>query len=144
MDPQLRTEKEDEKIRIDFGSTEGDVLRVKRRLKREENRVDYRLHSIQQDSEFVKRVRQAYKDFPLIANLRCGLWYSPRFDAECYFKSTDGHVGTWAFPLSRLNLHVASLAADRGGVILIDSTRKGKEFPDRYKINHECGGLFLK
>lgn len=73
--------------------------------------------------------RQMYATLPLVANLRCGLWYSPRFDATCYFKSTDGHNGWWNFSTTRLNMALAELAAARGGCIIVDATRKGKRFP---------------
>ena len=67
---------------------------------------------------------------PLFANLRNGLWYAPAFDGTGYFKSTDGHVGGWDFSMTRLNLHVASAAANAGCVALVDSTRRGKHYPD--------------
>lgn len=70
------------------------------------------------------------RDFPTFANLRCGKWYLPHFDGECYFKSTDGHYGEWAFNMSRLNLHLFQAAASAGGAVVVDSTRKGKVFPD--------------
>jgi tRNA A64-2'-O-ribosylphosphate transferase len=56
--------------------------------------------------------------------------YTPRPDAEAYFKSTDGHCGHWHFSTCRLNWHVALLAAERGGCMLVDATRRGKTFPD--------------
>jgi tRNA A64-2'-O-ribosylphosphate transferase len=68
----------------------------------------------------------------MFANLRCGLWYAPKFDYTCYFKSTDGHVGKWAFSISRLNLNVAEAAVKFEGLLIVDSTRKGKRYPDRY------------
>jgi len=97
---------------------------------------------------------------PVFANARAGLWHvdlrHPRVQM-CRFKSTDGHAamaaaaagrgrggggggGGPSFPLSRLNLGVAAAAAAAGGsgsgfpkrrgVIIVDSTRKGKRFPD--------------
>jgi hypothetical protein len=36
-----------------------------------------------------------------------------------------------SFSVTRLNLHVALLAAERGGVLIVDSTRKGKRVPVR-------------
>lgn len=51
-----------------------------------------------------------------------------------YFKSTDGHNGNWSFSCTRLNLHVAEVAARQGGVIIVDATRKGKRFP----VSPEC------
>lgn len=54
-----------------------------------------RLHSIDRDAAFVSELASLHPKLPLIANLRGGLWYAPRFDDTCYFKSTDGHVGQW-------------------------------------------------
>jgi hypothetical protein len=51
-------------------------------------------------------------------------------DATCYFKSTDGHPGTWLFSLTRLNLAFAESAARAGGALIVDATRSGKRFPD--------------
>ena len=41
------------------------------------------------------------------------------------------NVGYWSFSLARLNLNVVSVASMKGGCVVVDSTRKGKEFPDR-------------
>ena len=83
-----------------------------RKLKRRERAGLYNvLRSIYEDSLFVRELREdILPGIPVLANLRCGAWYSPRFDGDCYFKSTDGHSGKWDFSLSRLNLHVARLA----------------------------------
>ena len=40
---------------------------------------------------------------------RCGGW------GGAYFKSTDGHFGTWSFSLKRLNLGVLSVLGEFGG-----------------------------
>lgn len=91
-----------------------------------------RLLSIHEDATFVEKWATAHPRVPLVANLRCGKWYVPLEEGKdavsCYFKSTDGHTGTWDFNLRRLNLHVAKLAASRGvsGVAIIDSTRKAR------------------
>lgn len=68
----------------------------------------------------------------MFANLRCGLWYSPEFDGTCYFKSTDGHYGSWEFNLARINLHIVEKCIEKGGLVIIDSTRKGKPYPDSF------------
>ena len=81
------------------------------------------------DSAFVAEVAALYPDLPVLANLRCGLWYVAAPDSTCYFKSTDGHFGQWAFSLTRLNLATALLAARAGGVLIVDATRRGKTFP---------------
>lgn len=61
---------------------------------------------------------------------RNGKWYSATFDCHCYFKSTDGHESSWSFSLSRMNLELARVAAIDRGVIIVDSTRLGKRYPD--------------
>ncbi|KAD6454833.1 hypothetical protein E3N88_09539 [Mikania micrantha] len=86
--------------------------------------------SIHEDSIFVSEIAQLWPELPLVANMRCGLWYAKKFHSSCYFKSTDGHTNNLSFNTSRLNLHVATLAGQRGGCMIVDSTRKGKRFPD--------------
>lgn len=107
--------------------------------------------SILADKQYVDCIRQEYEDFPLIANRRNGVWYHPNFDDTCYFKvstthfgchcgglqqftilaqSTDGHHGNWNFSSIRLNLNVLESALSSKGVIIVDSTRRGKRFPD--------------
>ncbi|XAR67055.1 hypothetical protein NMG60_11013477 [Bertholletia excelsa] len=106
------------------------IYRASRTIKRRENSLYNALRSIYEDSIFVGEIAQLWPELPLLANLRCGLWYSPKFHSTCYFKSTDGHANNWSFNTSRLNLHVALFAGQRGGCIIVDSTRKGKRFPD--------------
>lgn len=86
------------------------IYRAVRTIKRRDNTLYNALRSIYEDSTFVGEISQLWPDLPLLANLRCGLWYSPKFDATCYFKSTDGHSNNWSFNTSRLNLHIAELA----------------------------------
>lgn len=86
------------------------IYKASRTIKKRENSLYNALRSIYEDSIFVGEISQLWPDLPLIANLRCGLWYSPRFQSTCYFKSTDGHCNNWSFNTSRLNLHVAHLA----------------------------------
>ena len=74
--------------------------------------------------------------------MRCGAWYTPpdRVAATSYFKSTDGHMHQWDFSLKRATLHLvdilqppASSDGERSaltGCILVDSTRRGKRYPD--------------
>lgn len=54
-----------------------------------------------------------------------------------YFKSTDGHIHHWAFSLKRANLHLIDVvqpadadAAQPTGCLVVDSTRRGKRYPD--------------
>lgn len=92
-----------------------------------------RLHSIDEDAAFVdKDVRRAFPDFPVVANQRAGAWYvKPGHEtARAYFKSTDGHIGVHDFNLRRSNLALLPLIQQRKGIVLVDSTRRGKRFPD--------------
>jgi tRNA A64-2'-O-ribosylphosphate transferase len=90
-----------------------------------------RLLSIHYDiEEFVKPLLVQYAQYPVVANERCGTWYAHPFQkATCYFKSTDGHVGTWNFSLKRLNLPLLQIASKRGGCLILDSSVR-KELPD--------------
>ncbi|KAJ8750966.1 hypothetical protein K2173_016147 [Erythroxylum novogranatense] len=108
------------------------IYRAARTIKRRDNSLYNALRSIYDDSIFVGEISQLWPDLPLLANLRCGLWYLPNFHSTCYFKSTDGHTNNWSFNTSRLNLHVALLAGEKGGCIIVDSTRRGKRFPDSF------------
>ncbi|KIY93454.1 tRNA A64-2'-O-ribosylphosphate transferase, partial [Monoraphidium neglectum] len=110
-------------------STRQPLSSVLRDLKRESNDLWSCINSLLEDERFVAELRQLYPSLPLVANLRCGLWYAPRFDATCYFKSTDGHNGWWSFSTTRLNMALAEAAAARGGAVVVDATRKGKRFP---------------
>ncbi|EIW65906.1 hypothetical protein TREMEDRAFT_35639 [Tremella mesenterica DSM 1558] len=95
----------------------------------------HRIHSIATDCEFVNRVREGWYGgrFEIIPNQRCGNWYcdpSSSSNIHAYFKSTDGHNNNWQFNLRRSNLSLAEYAERRGGIILVDSTRRGKRMPD--------------
>lgn len=91
-------------------TTRNSIYRAARSIKRRDNSLYNALRSIYQDSIFVGEISQLWSKLPLLANLRCGLWYSPAFDATCYFKSTDGHTNNLSFNTSRLNLHLPLLA----------------------------------
>lgn len=97
-------------------------------LRRETYSIRNRLQSIVYDTEFVEQFQQ----FPQIANERCGLWYVKpgQLLDTAYFKSTDGHTGQWRFSYRRLNFNVLPILGEHGGIILVDSTRKGKLMPD--------------
>ncbi|KAF4453079.1 2`-O-ribosyl phosphate transferase RIT1 [Fusarium albosuccineum] len=101
-------------------------------LKRTTLTIHNRLNSIRADAEFVKSVSLAYAPRPLVANERCGSWYIPpaRKTASAYFKSTDGHERAWKFSTRRLNLHLVNLIEKNDGIIIVDSTRRGKRMPD--------------
>ncbi|CAM1508123.1 Fc.00g049710.m01.CDS01 [Cosmosporella sp. VM-42] len=100
-------------------------------LKRQTLTIHNRLTSIQSDAGFVSRVAAAYNR-PLVANERCGSWYIPPDEkkASAYFKSTDGHERAWKFSTRRLNLHLVALVETNDGIIVVDSTRRGKRMPD--------------
>ena len=133
------------------------IYKVVRELKQDDHGVYNCLASIVQDAAFVRRVVARYPDFPVFANLRCGVWYvggrggagavagdaasadgivdDTRAPASgtCYFKSTDGHCNNWSFSATRLNLHVAEAAAKHGGCVIVDATRSTtKRFPDSF------------
>ena len=107
------------------------MTQVLRDVKRREHELLNCLCSILYDSKFVQRVVNGFEVLPLLGNLRCGAWYAEKPKATCYFKSTDGHTGQWSFSLTRLNLHVADMAVEYGGVCIVDATRRGKRFPVR-------------
>lgn len=120
----------------EMGRCESDVMfpqnninRVSRLLRREQNSLFNCLSSLHHDSSFVEEIALLYPTVPLLANLRCGLWYTPNPAGTCYFKSTDGHNGNWSFSTMRLNWNVCEQAAAHGGVLIVDATRKGKRFP---------------
>ncbi|KAK7319947.1 hypothetical protein RJT34_04676 [Clitoria ternatea] len=106
------------------------IYKAARSIKRRDNSLYNALRSIYNDSIFVGEISELWPQLPLVANLRCGLWYSPNFHSTCYFKSTDGHTNNCSFSTSRLNLHLLNLARLKGGCIIVDSTRRGKRFPD--------------
>lgn len=92
-----------------------------------------RIQSIIEDADFALAVENAY-GLPLVPNKRCGVWYvPPKYRvSDAYFKSTDGHSGEWKFSNRRLNLHLMPVIEQYGGIILVDSTRRGKRMPDSF------------
>ncbi|KAG9117268.1 hypothetical protein FRC07_007402 [Ceratobasidium sp. 392] len=104
-------------------------------LRQEMTNTSNRLHSISQDAAFVQKVVKS-GSLPVVPNLRCGAWYvDPTLipsdvSAAAYFKSTDGHTSQWAFNLRRANLHLLPIITSHGGIVLVDSTRRGKRHPD--------------
>ena len=109
-----------------------------RDLRRSNLSISNRLRSIAADAAFVCGGGEDAAEGavgggrPLVANERCGSWYVPpwRKAGSAYFKSTDGHAGQWRFSGRRLNLHLLALAGRRDGLVLVDSTRRGKRMPD--------------
>jgi len=105
------------------------VNRVLRQLKKEESSLFNCVCSVSSDAAFIDEVSRLHPGLPIAANLRCGLWYVRDPQTTCYFKSTDGHNGNWSFSTTRLNFHLAESAANRGGCVIVDATRRGKSFP---------------
>jgi len=93
------------------------------------------LLSIIEDSERIDKVYDVIgSSIALFANKRNGEWYINTNKISnhnsCYFKSTDGHDNNWQFSNTRLNLDVVIKAVEHNGALIIDSTRRGKIFPD--------------
>ncbi|QLG72213.1 hypothetical protein HG535_0C05670 [Zygotorulaspora mrakii] len=106
---------------------------VNKDLKKEYKSFRNRIQSILLDNAFLKKsVIPRFPDFPLVPNERCGLWYCDPsdFTRTSYFKSTDGHVNMWDFSTRRLNFHILPLIEEKNGLIIVDSTRRGKTMPD--------------
>ncbi|KAL7528286.1 hypothetical protein ACHAWF_002509 [Thalassiosira exigua] len=124
----------------------------RRHRRRVANRAWHRLLSIARDASDLKR--RAYEiivrdrgleysaaraiidgNWPWLPNKHCGSWYLPPGDvdapAEVYFKSTDGHVGTYDFSLKRLNLQLLEVLNKHGGCFLVDSSAR-KVLPDSF------------
>ncbi|KAG6105020.1 hypothetical protein E4U31_001649 [Claviceps sp. LM219 group G6] len=110
-------------------------------LKRSTLSIHNRLTSIYSDAQFVLRAAsspslrgRASKPRPLVANQRCGSWYVPPGKtpqrACAYFKSTDGHERAWKCSTRRLNMHLVDMIEEHDGIIIVDSTRRGKRMPD--------------
>ncbi|KAJ9642936.1 tRNA A64-2'-O-ribosylphosphate transferase [Coniosporium tulheliwenetii] len=114
-----------------FSASATDFSETLKSIKRSTLCISNRLRSIEQDSQFVCTVADAY-NLPLVANERCGSWYIPpeRKAGSAYFKSTDGHMGEWSFSLRRLNTQVLDVIGQHDGCVIVDSTRRGKRMPD--------------
>jgi hypothetical protein len=108
--------------------------KLQRRLHASQYSCLNHLLSIQLDStsllSLLDYIKQQVYELPIICNLRNGAWYYHNPAGYAYFKSTDGHDGTWNFNLTRINLNVAMIIARNNGAVIIDSTRRGKIFPD--------------
>lgn len=109
------------------------INQINRDIKKEYTSLKNRVQSILLDNAFVvQRVIPRFPNYALIPNERCGLWYcDPRhFNQTSYFKSTDGHANQWDFSTRRLNLHLLPILQEKEGIIIVDSTRRGKLMPD--------------
>ncbi|SCV00976.1 LAME_0G13212g1_1 [Lachancea meyersii CBS 8951] len=106
---------------------------LSREIKKDHKAIRNRLQSILLDNRFLKeQVLTVFPDFPVVPNERCGLWYCEPgiFNQTSYFKSTDGHTNQCDFSVRRLNLHLLPTLATYGGIVVVDSTRRGKKLPD--------------
>ena len=107
--------------------------KLQRNVKQERNSIRDHLKSIVMDSKFIYTLNNMLPEFKIIGNLRNGVWYIPESlkEGECYFKSTDGHDNIWNFSLTRMNLNLYKIAYEKNqGCIVVDGTRRGKDFPD--------------
>lgn len=109
-----------------------DFKEINKSLRREDKSLKNRLQSIIFDNQFLERQVFPTFNYPIIPNERCGLWYCnpSKYENTSYFKSTDGHVNQWDFSTRRLNFHLLPIIGREGGVIVLDSTRRGKKIPD--------------
>ena len=108
------------------------MSRNERVIRRDRVGLRARLFSIESDSAFVARVRLALGSIPFLGNRRNGAWYARDYAGTSYFKSTDGHQNQCRFSMARANLDVAAQVVKAGGAVIVDSTRRGKRFPDSF------------
>ncbi|AMD20292.1 HDL452Wp [Eremothecium sinecaudum] len=104
-----------------------------RDIKKEYTSLRNRLQSIILDNKYMcDEVIPSFPDYPIIPNERCGLWYCRpgQYEQTSYFKSTDGHTAIWDFSVRRLNFHLLPTLSKHNGLIIVDSTRRGKKMPD--------------
>ena len=99
-------------------------------LRKSEENILYRLKSIDYDRKYVCKIKRHFGS-PSFANLRAGIWYLDNAETV-YFKSTDGHQHNWDFSTSRLNMNLLERLGESRCCIVVDSTRKGKKFPDSF------------
>ncbi|CDO93454.1 unnamed protein product [Kluyveromyces dobzhanskii CBS 2104] len=109
-----------------------DIRKLSKELRKEDKSLKNRLQSIKFDNTFLKEQVLSTFPYPLIPNERCGLWYcdTEMYSTTSYFKSTDGHTNQWDFSTRRLNFHLLPILAEKKGLIILDSTRRGKKIPD--------------
>lgn len=68
----------------DFANpTHDSIWKVTRQLKKEQLSLYNCLASVLSDAAFVSEIRALYPTLPLLANLRCGLWYARQPDGTC-------------------------------------------------------------
>ena len=119
-----------------------DIAKSNRQKRKTAYRARHRLLSIERDVNFLAQkcigseLANSFPNvsrWPLIPNKQCGSWYLPPTSTitPVYFKSTDGHVGTYDFSLKRLNLHLIDVIHEHGGCCLVDSSVR-KILPDSF------------
>lgn len=109
------------------------LSQINKGIRKENRSLKNRLQSIYYDNLFLENeVIKYFNGYPLIPNERCGIWYCDpkKFVQTSYFKSTDGHTSQWDFSTRRLNFHLFPTLKEHGGIIIVDSTRRGKKIPD--------------
>ena len=105
------------------------LLSIDRDTKDLKNRILSALHNNTDDNKL-----QQHHHWPWLPNKNCGSWYLPTNEpntTEVYFKSTDGHVNTYAISLKRLNIQLLELLHKFNGCFLIDSSVR-KLLPDSF------------
>ena len=117
---------------MEFFTWKDTLAQLDRETRDENKSLKNRLMSIVYDNQFISTAIVTQFPFPLIPNERCGVWYCDpdTYKQTCYFKSTDGHTDQWDFSTKRLNFHLLNTLAESEGVVIIDSTRRGKSVPD--------------
>eukprot|EP00978_Attheya_sp_CCMP212_P028227 scaffold96961_cov52-Attheya_sp.AAC.3 len=134
-----------------------DSERSPKELAKEGARARHRLLSIRKDVAFLEEVVRLHRElppfpsshdddadddaleesssvWPVVSNERCGSWYAKKMaSSSCYFKSTDGHVGTWNMSLKRLNVNFIQTVERHksSGCLVVDATRR-KRMPDAF------------
>lgn len=109
------------------------LSQISKDIRKENKSLRNRLQSIRYDCDFLEtEVMKRFPNYPIIPNERCGVWYcNPQhFSQTSYFKSTDGHTSQWDFSTRRLNFHLFPTLEEHGGIVIVDSTRRGKKIPD--------------
>ncbi len=62
------------------------VNKISRQLRRADLSLHNCLLSVDADTAFVSHLAKLFPTLPVVANLRCGLWYTPSPHATAYFK----------------------------------------------------------
>lgn len=110
-----------------------------RSIHRDATNLKSRISSVLQQTSVSISSSLSIETWPWLPNKHCGSWYLPPSSnnvvddscTEVYFKSTDGHVGIYAFSLKRLNLPLLKVLKKYGGCYLVDSSVR-KVLPDSF------------